>query len=190
MGNYCSVLNDSSEIIVNLRKTPGFVNNSASQEARSSVYDLPYNKTGKDARPVQKKTARNGVEEKTDNQVADLEEVNRFLRKASTVAAQLIEECNPIEQANLAFEFENNLQVLWKHKNVRENNWGDLLNITQAVLAQVEFELLSKPQKVCIKTIVDGYLRKPGITDMDMEKALEVFSNAGFDPWCGISGKP
>lgn len=189
MGNYCSILNDSSEIIVNLRKSPGFINNSASQEARSSVYDLPCNKTGKDTRPVQKKTTKNCIEEKADNQIAALEEVNRFLRKASTVVAQLLEEDNPIEQANLAFELKNYLQVLWKHKDVRENNWGDLLNITQTVLAQVEFELLSKPQKVCIKTIVGEYLRKPAIADTDMEKALEIFSIDGFDPWCGISGK-
>ncbi|MBM4054758.1 MAG: hypothetical protein FJ264_08825 [Planctomycetes bacterium] len=189
MDSYCSILNDSSEVIVNPRKSPGFINNAASQEARSSVYDLPYNKTGRDARPIQKKIAKNGFEEKTDSQIAALEEVNRFLRKASMAAAQLIEEDNPIEQANLAFEFKDYLQVLWRHKNVRENNWGDLLNITQAVLAQVEFELLSKSQKECIKTIVDGYLRKPAIADIDMEKSLEVFSNAGFDPWCGISGK-
>ena len=97
---------------------------------------------------------------------------------------------DPIEQTNLAFAFKHCLEELWENRNLREANWGDLLNILQAVLAQIEFEIFSGSQKLGIKKVVTEYLCKAEVTDLDMEDALGILSEAGFDPWRGISGKP
>lgn len=112
------------------------------------------------------------------------------LRVAYSTVTNLVTAEDPIEQVNLAFAFKQCLKDLWKNRCLREDNWGDLLNILQAVLAQVEFKQLSDPQKSGIKKVVTEYLCKGEIADPDMGEALGILSNAGFNPWRGISGQP
>ena len=113
-----------------------------------------------------------------------------MLRKASETAINLVTTEDPMEQTNLACSFKDCLEELWDNRNLREDNWGDILNILQAVLAQVEFEVLSGLQKSGIKKVVTEYLCKAELADSDMEDALAILSQAGFDPWRGLSGQP
>lgn len=170
--------------------SPALIKHTESQGARSPYYQLPYGKTETGVEStglikVVKPSPKRGFQ-----QIAISEEVNRLLRKASDTVTNLVMAEDPIEQTNLAFEFKHCLEDLWENRNLREDNWGDLLNILQAVLAQVEFEQLSNSQKSSIKQVVSEYLCKAEVTNTDFEETLEVLSDAGFNPWCGISGKP
>lgn len=167
----------------------GLIKGTEGQESRSDNYDLYYKKTGETVKPVLEKRSKGVSHKKQFNQIAVSEEVNRLLRKASEKVAQLVEAEDLIEQANIAFAFKDCLEGLWKNRDNREDNWGDLLNILQIVLVQVEFEQLSEAQKLSIQKITNDYLCTPEILDSDIDDALAVLSDAGFDPWSGISGK-
>jgi hypothetical protein len=187
---YDSPLIDSKEEIIRESRSFDLKKNTESQGSRSINYDLYYDKTDTAVKPVIQKRSKNTSVKKQFHQIAISEEVNRLLRRASETVAQLVVAEDLIEQANHAFAFKGCLEDLWTNRNNREDNWGDLLNIMQVVLAQVEFEQLSKAQKLSIKKVTDDYLCKPEILDPDIDDALEVLSEAGFDPWSGISGKP
>lgn len=181
-------LTDSEEVII--QGDRALTKYTEDQGSRSSCYDLCYAKTGAKLESAHPKRAQALSGKERFQQIAILENVNRLLRKASEKVINLATIENPMEQTNLAFSFKDCLEELWDNRNLREDNWGDLLNILQAVLAQVEFELFSGSQKSGIKKVVTEYLCKAEVADSDMEDALGILSEAGFDPWRGISGKP
>lgn len=183
---------DLEEVIKKQNNTITIRKNIKDQGAKSSSYNLYYDKTGAITEPIyqeKKKDLSNISSKKHFEQIAISEEVNRLLRKASNIVESLEKEDDPIEQSNMAFTFMHYLQDLWESSHLREPNWGELLNILQAVLAKVEFENLSVSQKTGIKEIVTEYLCTAEVTDSDMEQALEVLCKAGFDPLRGISGE-
>jgi len=181
---------EPEEKIIILSRTLGLIKDTEGQESRSNIYHSYYNKTGDPVKPVYQKSSKGVSRKKKFNQIAISEEVNRLLRKASEKVALLVETEDLIEQANIAFAFKGCLEDLWKNRKNREYNWGNLLNILQIVLTQVEFEQLSEMQRLSIKKVTNDYLCKPEILDSDIDDALEALSEAGFDPWCGISGNP
>ncbi len=183
-----SSLTDSGKIITMQAGVTNLIKDTDSQESRSPSYHLSYNKTGTIIETIHQKKTNGLSEKKPFQQIAISEEINRLLRKASKLVTDLVTTNDLIEQTNLAFEFKYCLEGLWKNRDSREENWGDLLNILQAVLNQVEFERLSHIQKQGIKKVVTEYFCKADVADSDMEKALEVLSEVGFDPWLGISG--
>lgn len=183
-------LTDYNDEIIHQSRTFGLTKHTESQGSRSGNYDLYYNKTGVDTKPVIQRRSRVVSYKKQVRQIAISEEVNRLRRKASAMVDQLVEAEDLIDKANIAFAFKDCLEGLWKNRNNREGNWGDLLNILQIVLAQVEFEKLSVAQKLGLKKVTKNYLCTPEILDSDIDDALEVLSEAGFDPWIGISGEP
>ncbi|MBO1223703.1 MAG: hypothetical protein JYX80_04705 [Candidatus Scalindua sediminis] len=183
-------LTDFNDEIIHQSRAFGLTKHTESQGSRSVNYDSYYNKTGVDVKPVIQRRSRAVSYKRQVQQIAISEEVNRLLRKASETVDQLVVTKDLIEQANYAFAFKDCLEDLWKNRKNREDNWGDLLNIVQVVLAQVEFEQLSEVQKLSIKKVTNVYLCKPEILDPDIDDALEALSEAGFDPWSGISGKP
>jgi hypothetical protein len=180
---------DLEEVIKKQNDTITIRKNTKDQGAKSSSYNLYYDKTGAITEPIYQEKKKDLSNKKHFEQIAISEEVNRLLRKASNIVENLVIEDDPIEQSNMAFTFMHYLQDLWESSHLREPNWGELLNILQAVLAKVEFENLSVSQKTGIKEIVTEYLCTAEVTDSDMEQALEVLCKAGFDPLRGISGK-
>jgi hypothetical protein len=185
-----SKLTDSEGVIIQQAGTPILIKHTEDQGSRSLYYDLCYVKTGTQSESIQNKRGKALSSKERFQQIAISEKANRLLRKAADTVLNLTSVEDPIEQTNLVFTFKHCLEELWENRNLREDNWGDLLNILQAVLAQVEFELFSGSQKLGIKKVVTKYLCKAEVTDSDMEDALGILSEAGFDPWRGISGKP
>ena len=183
-----SKLTDFEEVITRQTGVANLIKDTDSQESRSPSYHLSYNKTGTTTETTHQKKTNGLSEKKSFQQIAISEEINRLLRKVSKLVADIAETNDLIGQTNLTFEFKYCLEDLWKNRDSRDENWGDLLNILQAVLNQVEFERLSQIQKQSIKKVVTEYFCKSDVTDSDMEMALEVLSKAGFDPWLGISG--
>ncbi len=186
-----SAIEEQEEKVIVLSKTSGLVKATEGQEARNNNYNPYYAKTGEEpVTPISQKKLKRVSSKRQFSQIPILEEVNRLLRKASEKVTKLVEAEDLVEQANIAFAFKDCLEELWKNRDNREDNWGDLLNILQIVLAQVEFEQLTVAQKLGIKKITTDYLCTPEILDPDIDDALESLSAAGFDPWSGISGNP
>ncbi len=145
-------ITDSKEEILDLSRPLELIKHTEGQEARSIYYDSYYSKTGAPAKPVNQKRSKKILNKNKSHQIAISEEVNRLIRKASETVNHLIIAEDFIDQANYAFAYQDCLEELWQNRNNRENNWGDLLNIIQIVLAQVEFEHLSKVQKLSIQS--------------------------------------
>lgn len=117
------------------------------------------------------------------------ERIDDLLCKTSETISHLASGKYRTKRDDLVITFNRCLEELWENINLREDNWGDLLNILQGVLAQVEFELLSGSQKSGIKKVVTECLCKAEVVDSDMEDALGILSQAGFDCWFGLSNK-
>jgi hypothetical protein len=186
-----SLSTEQGEKIIVPPRALGLIKDTEGQGLRSNNYDSYYYRTGEEpVTPVSQKRSINISNKKKFSQIAISDEVNRLLRKASEKVAQLVEAEDLIEQANIAFVFKDCLEDLWRNRDNREDNWGDLLNILQIVLAQVELEQLSVTQKLSIKKVTNDYLCASEILDANMDEALGILSDSGFDPWSGISGKP
>ena len=185
-----STLNDSEEIIIQRAGESVLTKHTEDQGSRSSDYNLYYVTTGTKVESAPHKREKALSDKERFQQIAISENITRLLRKASETAINLVTTEDPMEQTNLACSFKDCLEELWDNRNLREDNWGDILNILQAVLAQVEFEVLSGLQKSGIKKVVTEYLCKAELADSDMEDALAILSQAGFDPWRGLSGQP
>ena len=116
------------------------------------------------------------------------EAIGRIQRKAVELSQKLEKSRDALDQANLSFELKRALKDLWQLRNEREHNWGDLINILQAVFASIDFELLDDKQKKSLRLVITDYLCNSHVEDADMERSIITLSENGLDPWVGISG--
>jgi len=92
-----------------------------------------------------------------------------------------------IELANTGFMLRDSLNQLWQLRHLREDDWGDLLNLLQTALASEEFERFSPNQCKAIYSVVNEHLRN-GITDIDdLDAVIVKLRQAGLDPFKSIS---
>ncbi|MCI0339149.1 MAG: hypothetical protein L0226_16375 [Acidobacteria bacterium] len=94
-----------------------------------------------------------------------------------------------MELSIAGFSLKRALQDLWDLRNDRENDWGDLLNLLQIVLAQVEFEQFTVDQCAAIRKIIVDHLGSGLIDIDDLESSVKLLRKVGFDPWVGISAR-
>lgn len=115
--------------------------------------------------------------------------IKENLEKAIMLAETLVEEVgNPIEKSILGKDLLDVLSSLWALRNDRKNeDWGDLINILQIVLKQTDFENYSMKQVTAIRKVIKNTLVIHPLMQADFEIALQNLSDAGFDPWKGIS---
>lgn len=185
-----STFTETGEVIKRQTGRTALTINTESQGLKSLAYNSYYTKTGRLEEPIQRQRKLGLSGKEYSSQIPITEETNRVLRETLDIVEQIETVDDPIEQANLTYEFKDCLDSLWEYRDSREENWGDLLNILQAVLKQVEFEKLSGLQKSSIRKVTKDYLCIPNISDEDIKNAIIELSKAEFDPWCGISGDP
>ncbi len=185
-----SELTESGEVIKKQTGHTALAINTESQGERSSAYKSYYTKTGRTEELIHRERKRGLSGKEYSSQIPITEETNRVLRETLDIVEQIEAADDPIEQANLTYEFKDCLDSLWENRNSREENWGDLLNMLQAVLKQVEFETLSDLQKSSIRKVTKDYLCIPDVSDEDIKNAIIELSKAKLDPWRGISGDP
>lgn len=116
--------------------------------------------------------------------------IRRLLDRAVEQSQQMIEAAETgdlMELSNAGFRLVNTLEDLWNLRFDRENNWGDLLNLLQTVLAKEEFEAFAPTQCKGIREILSDYLRPWTVEDDDLRSSIKLLHEAGFDPWKGIS---
>lgn len=118
------------------------------------------------------------------------EQLRREITAATEQASRmegLAEERDPIALANATFSLLDSLHNLWELRNLREDDWGDLINLLQGALALEQYETFSRNQCRAIRTIVVEHLGS-GLTEAsDLDEVVSLLRSAGFDPFKTIS---
>lgn len=125
--------------------------------------------------------------------IAQRDAVRRGLTNAKDVAESMAVYAEAGELMDLGvagsrlMEF---LDDLWNVRDVREDDWGDLLNILQGALSNEEFEKFTSDQCDAILIIIADHLASGVVGMDDIEDSLRLLRKSGLDPWKGISGDP
>lgn len=94
---------------------------------------------------------------------------------------------DPMHLSLLGFDLAAALQDLWKLRNLKENDWQDLVALLQAAISRVEFEEFSVEQCRAVRVVVEQHL-SGGIVDLsDLESSLRLLRSVALDPWKGVS---
>jgi len=158
----------------------------------STGYDLSFLKTGSYKIQTESPYVPN-VEEKiwkNEEKTRKKEAIGRLQRKAIELSLQLEKTNDLFDQANISLEIKRTLKDLWQLHSEREHNWGDLINILQAVFAKTVVESLDDKQKRGLRIVINEYLCNSHVEDADMERSIITLIENGLDPWVGISGNP
>lgn len=168
----------------------GFAKNTKVQEERSSSYDLAYGKSDPEEPPM--KLVPRGVRgPAVPSQSQGARDFSRrVLQKATESASELVAASDPVAKANAGFDLLETLEALWALRQLREPDWGDLVNILQTVLSATDLEALSAAQCTAVKRVICDELAGVPMDGEEMSRALDILHSAGFDPWVGISGDP
>jgi len=124
--------------------------------------------------------------------IAFRDAIRRGLSAAQTYSAQMTDAAakgQSIDLANSGFHLTDTLNDLWKCRDVREDDWGDLLNVLQTALAEEVFEKFSENQCSAIYKVITDHLSMGSVDADDLAVAVRILREAGFDPWKTISGK-
>ena len=123
---------------------------------------------------------------------ASYDALRRYLTSAVSQAGLMVRVAQTgdvIELANSGFLLRDILSELWNLRGIREDDWGDLVNLLQGALAGEEFEKFSVYQCESIRSVIADHLAS-GITDIDdLDSVVALLRNAGFDPFKTISGE-
>jgi hypothetical protein len=99
-----------------------------------------------------------------------------------------------MQLANAADELDIALAELWKLRSTRDINWQTILNHAQGMVRQAfaekRIEQLTPGQCSAIRAIVDRHLGTSTKSIDDLNEAVELIEQAGFDPYAAISGDP
>jgi hypothetical protein len=86
------------------------------------------------------------------------------------------------------------LGKLWGLRAARDVNWKTILNHAQGMLRELftvrQVERLTAEQCRAILELVDRYLGPATKTIDDLNEAVRLIEDAGFDPYAAISGDP
>lgn len=159
-------------------------------EERLSGYDIAYSQTGQPTL-FHKITYKEKFKPYSQPKYTRNDAIRRHLKAAQESALQMetfAEHGDLMELSNSGFSLRAALQELWKLRNEREDDWGDLINLLQGALAQEEFERFTVEQCQALRNIIVDHLTPAGTDVDDIESTVLLLRKAGFDPWKGISG--
>jgi hypothetical protein len=128
---------------------------------------------------------------KAQPDLAQRDAIRRNVDRAIDQAGQMLaatEAGELMELSNAGFQFAETLQSLWDLRGAREENWGDLLDLLQTILVNVEFESFTPIQCEAIRDVLVSYLKPWTVEDDDIRSSIRRLREAGFDPWRGLSG--
>ncbi len=176
--------NDTSEL---------FLKNTNVHDGRCETYDTI---TKKSSRIVQKSNL------KIMPQIIEIEEsintskryaFREYLRIALDDVKKMEEAANEDDNMDLAIagiSLKNNLQNLWKLRELRKIEWQTILNFLQSALTQEDFENFTIKQCSAIKNIIENHLSVGELSEYDVARTKEILRKNNFDPWLGISTGP
>jgi hypothetical protein len=113
---------------------------------------------------------------------------------AAVRMSEAAETRDPISLGIASDDLESSLKELWKLRAVRDIDWQTILNHAQGMLRQAfaerRVERLTPPQCRMIRHIVEDHLGPASKTADELNEVLRLIEDAGFDPFCAISGDP
>ena len=139
-----------------------------------------------DLRPASKIAAQ---QRRLDVTPAQRYAIKHYLADALAHALNMEEAASADDKMRLATEgvgLVNNLSDLWRLRRLRDDEWAEIINFLQAVLAKIEFEVLTHEQCTSLRLIIEGHLR-PDANDDDVEATIGLLERAGFNAWRGIT---
>lgn len=116
---------------------------------------------------------------------------------AKAAAAALVQAAatnDKMEVALSADKLEGALTKLWELRASRDLDWQTILNHVQGMLRQVflqkRAEELTVEQGKCIYALVEHCIGPATKSADDLNEAIRLIIDAGFDPYAAISGDP
>jgi len=160
-----------------------------SQGSRSEVYEVA-EQTGrvKSRRTASGRAGELSAPEELSNlEIAANEHVRRLVRRAAEAAQALYETDDVRDAALLGSTLHATISELWQHRQVRELDWAEAVNLLQIVFAGEDFETLSAPRRRVISRIFEEGLLTRTVARAEMARILQLLTEGGFDPWKGTS---
>jgi hypothetical protein len=112
--------------------------------------------------------------------------VQKALREAEAMLAA-VGESELTRLSNTAFELRDTLQDLWAMRDVREDDWIDLLNHLQIALELDEYESLTAPQCKAVRDVIADHLSVHTADTDDVDGSVRLLRRAGLDPFGSYS---
>jgi hypothetical protein len=78
------------------------------------------------------------------------------------------------------------LRQLWKLRKAREDEWGEVINLLQGVLANVVPENLTSGQAGAVLVAVRDHLAMGTVADHQPRQVRTALRDAGLDPWAPL----
>ena len=187
---YQNVLTDGDGVHVNAVST--FEKQTHVHDERMQAYDLAYPKTQTGQTFRVKQSPAVGGRGEGSHMVSPSDQgkrdaIRRLLARSRETARCLAEATDPIERASAGFSLGDHLASLWEMRDVREDDWGDVLNVLQTVFLNEVLEDISDAKATALCEILKYVLSGPPVQSDDAERALTILRQGGFDPWVGIS---
>ena len=118
-------------------------------------------------------------------------------RTALSAVDRMIEATKNVDPMSLftaTDDLEACLAKLWALRAIRNVDWQTILNHAQGMLRQAflesRVESLTTEQCTSIRELVDRHLGPATKSIVDLNEAIRLISDAGFDPYFAISGDP
>jgi hypothetical protein len=159
--------------------------------------------TGEAAQPVTRegKPIRSGPRKHGTHRPVGSPENRAAVRASWKAARQAAEEMlaaarggDVMDLAVAADNLDLALGKLWGLRAARDVNWKTILNHAQGMLRELfaakQVERLTGEQCSAILELVDRFLGPSTKTVVDLNEAVRVIEDAGFDPYAAISGDP
>lgn len=174
-------------------EVPAFFPNTDQQNGRCDAYDLPLSKTAGRERNQRREPDRKSV--RAPNHAAVVSQSRRYslglhLRRARSLIKSLTTAVNGRDDFGVAdsgISLSNELNELWKLRDLREAEWASVLNFLQSALAKEDFERFQSEQCDAIRNVVEEVLAAGVVDDEDVGRVRRTLRDAGLDPWKAIS---
>jgi hypothetical protein len=169
-----------------------YVGHTKVSDARCVGYDVPRERSAVDraVRQTLPRAATQPTAADNDKRRSQRYAIRQHLERAKELATQLVNACQGgdlLELATLGFSLMDELDALWEHRNVREDEWAETLNFLQSALGLEEFERFSVGQCEAIRKVIIEYLGGGAVDPEDVTRIRMILRDCGLDPWKAIS---
>jgi hypothetical protein len=116
--------------------------------------------------------------------------LTKYVQLLISAAANMFEAAKNddiLQQAAYGNQIPSILAELWVLRDIREEEWGELVSFLQAALYEAVFEDFSIGQCELLVNLLIDYFKIGLLKETDIRAALKQFKEAGLDAWLGIS---
>jgi hypothetical protein len=190
MGDYTFTGEQPSSRLTLTGGGQNLVANTLPQEARCEAYDA-YGGASESGSVRYRPHARpSKLEEQKKVLPSERYALSRHLVQARELCAKMSDAARQNDHMELASQgiaLLDELESLWKIRDVREEPWAAVLNFLQSALTRKEFELYSHSQCEGVGKIVEDHLAGGVVSEDDVPRVVKLLKELELDPWRAIS---